>query len=321
MGVHGFANLSLAYADAYESRADAALRIDGQGRMYHAPELHADLNPKDLNKSVAPVAESRVYADGHIALYNDNHFFVARWSPARTTPEAIERLVDLVGWLLPGHPILFCYDVGGWCIERYFTPEFAIKRIRELTDARSCLPARTTHVEQLDPAAASEGPPFLSLAWSLWQQMTAFRERHDGHAFWDLAHSHAVWVNADDDSDLLGMSYVGPRAPIRRHYNESWFQRCFSQSKSWTGHQDRHETRVSKDYETVARSGVPRLDDVVGSLDQENGQRIWLRYRRLILPVPVTDTIPALFVFSELQPNTPFPFFREKRTAAAQGRV
>ena len=105
------------------------------------------------------------------------------------------------------------------------------------------------------------------------------------------------------------MSYVGPMAPIRRHYNESWFQRCFSQGKSWAGSYDRHEFRVSKDYETVAQSGTPRLDDVVGSLDQEDGQRIWLRYRRLILPVPVTDSIPALFVFSELQPNVPFPFF------------
>ena len=192
MGVHGFANLSLGQADAYEPRVEAALCIDDKGRVNRAPELHRDLNPKEMNKSIAPLATGTVYNDGHIALYNDDHFMVARWAPAKTTPQATERLIDLLSWLLPGHPILFCYDVGGWCIERYFSPEFAINRVNELTGARSCLPARTTHVEQLDPAAASGGPPFLSLAWSLWHQMTAYRERHDGHAFWDLAHSHAV---------------------------------------------------------------------------------------------------------------------------------
>ena len=285
------------------------MRIDANGRIGGAPGLLPELDPADLNRSVVPNPGSGIYEFGNISMYRDSHFLVARWSPSKATPAATERLIDVMRWLLPGHAILLCYDVGGWCVERYFSPDLAVRRIRELTTARFCDPVSTTKVQQLEIDLSRTGPPFLSLAWSLWQQMMT-RPVHDReHPFWKLAHSHAVWISADDDSEEMAMSYVGPEAPIRRHYQASWFHECFTRHKNWGNTLSRHERRVAEEYANVASSGRPRLDDVVGSIELENGMSIWLQYKRLILPVPISDHIPAIYIFTELQPNRPFPIF------------
>lgn len=310
MGVQNFANVSLSYPRTYVSTTDGAWSIDERGKIRRAPDLLGELNPSALNKSITPAGFSRIYENGRVAVYKDDYFFVARWSPQTASKAATDYLVDLLGWLLPGQAILLCYEVGGWCVERYFSPAHAASRVRELACAFDSAPLKTTHVEQLEVSAAHKGPPFLALAWSLWQQMMDHGERHDGHAFWNLAHSHAIWITADDNSDELGLSYVGQMAPIRRHYPESWFQTCFAERLAWAGSKNRHESRVSEDYLNVAKSGQPRCDDIVGCINPEGHQNVWLQYRRLILPVPMDGSIPAILVFSELQPNKPFPFLR-----------
>ena len=319
MGVQSFGNMSLAGVLPYSPRADRAMCIDSNGQIRARPGLLSELDPADLNRSVTPTPASGIYDYGTIGMYRDSHFLVARWSPEKATAAATERLIDVLRWLLPGHAILLCYDVGGWCVERYFSPELAVTRIRELTAARNSTPISTTHVERVSIDLSRSGPPFLSLAWSLWHQMMEQNDRDMAHPFWSLARSHAVWIDADDDSDAMSMSYVGPKAPMRRHYRDSWFQECFTRRQNWASTNNRHEQRVAMEYTEVADTGCPRLDNIVGNIDLESGQTVWLQYKRLILPVPVTSNIPAVYVFSELQPNLPFPLFNDRARLLARG--
>lgn len=291
-----------------DNRYGVASRIHSSGVETLAMDLAPELNPHVLNLSVAPIPAVLDYNQGGVATYRDSHFFVVRWNPRslgfRAARFTEQRLRDAT----PGKVILLCYDMGGWCVERLFSPKLAADRFRDLSAAGNLMPLPTTFVRQIDPDARNIVTPFVSLAFSLWRQMMNANCQHAKDAFWRLANKRAVLVSADDDDENLRLSYIGTQAPILRYYGDVWKSEALSVNARKLGAHNRHENRMSREYRDVAHNFQPRLDFVVGHLDLPSGLSTWVQYQRLMLPVPSGGHVPAVQVFTDLLPNASFPF-------------
>ena len=299
-----------------ESKLGVASCIHASGIETLAMNLAPELNPRALNLSIAPVPKGLDYSEGTVATYRDAHFFVIRWNPKQISGQAA-RVTELrIRSATPGKVFLLCYDMGGWCIERLFSPAEAGDRFRALSDAKDLNILPTTFVQSMELGKPDIATPFIGTVYSLWRQMEEQNCEASKTAFWKLATEHGILISADDDDDKLRISYVGQYAPILRYYGEEWKLEALSlQSANWSA-QNRHDTRVSTHYQNVARTGKPRLDVIVGHLDLPNGLSAWVQYQRLSMPIKVGVHIPAVQVFSDLLPNAPFPFLENSWSAA-----
>ena len=291
-----------------DNRFGVASRIHASGVETLAMDLMPELNPHVLNLSVAPLPLGLDYNQGGVATFRDSHFFVIRWNPRRLSARAAHFTEQRLRNASPGKVILLCYDMGGWCIERVFSPHGAADRFRALSSVGNLVPLPTTFVRQTEPNQANIVTPFGSLAYALWRQMVDGKCSEAKEAFWKLANKRAVLASADDDDDTLRLSYIGTQAPILRYYGEDWKAEALSVNSRKLGAHNRHEDRMVQEYRDVARSFKPRLDFVVGHLDLPSGISAWVQYQRLMLPVPSGHRVPAVQVFTDLLPNAAFPF-------------
>lgn len=291
-----------------DNRFGVASRIHSTGVETLAMDLVQELSPYDLNHSVAPVPVALDYDQGSVATYRDSHFFVVRWNPRRLGNRAAVLTERRLRGATPGKVILLCYDMGGWCIERLFSPAEAADRFRDLSSASNLITLPTTFIQQMAPESRNIQTPFVGLAFSLWRQMLENGCGEAKSAFWKLANQRALLVSADDDDDHLQLSYIGKQAPILRYYGQDWKADALGVNARKLGAHNRHETRVNREYLEVARTFKPRLDCVVGHLELPNGLSAWVQYQRLMLPVPSGNHVPAVQVFSDLLPNAAFPF-------------
>jgi len=291
-----------------DNRFGVASRIHASGVETLAMDLMPELNPHVLNLSVAPLPLGLDYNQGGVATFRDSHFFVIRWNPRRLNARAAHFTEQRLRNASPGKVILLCYDMGGWCIERVFSPHGAADRFRALSSVGNLVPLPTTFVRQTEPNQANIVTPFGSLAYALWRQMVDGKCSGAKEAFWKLANKRAVLASADDDDDTLRLSYIGTQAPILRYYGEDWKAEALSVNSRKLGAHNRHEDRMVQEYRDVARSFKPRLDFVVGHLDLPSGISAWVQYQRLMLPVPSGHRVPAVQVFTDLLPNAAFPF-------------
>ena len=291
-----------------DNRFGVASRIHASGVETLAMDLMPELNPHVLNLSVAPLPLGLDYNQGGVATFRDSHFFVIRWNPRRLSARAAHFTEQRLRNASPGKVILLCYDMGGWCIERVFSPHGAADRFRALSSVGNLVPLPTTFVRQTEPNQANIVTQFGSLAYALWRQMVEGKCSEAKEAFWKLANKRAVLASADDDDDTLRLSYIGTQAPILRYYGEDWKAEALSVNSRKLGAHNRHEDRMVQEYRDVARSFKPRLDFVVGHLDLPSGISAWVQYQRLMLPVPSGHRVPAVQVFTDLLPNAAFPF-------------
>ena len=291
-----------------DNRFGVACCIHSSGVESLAMDLVPELDPHLLNLNVAPIAASLDYDSGEVATYRDSHFFVVRWNPRCLSGRVADLTEQRLRGATPGKVILLCYDMGGWCIERLFSPAVAADRFRDLSAIGNVITLPTTFIRQLEPETKNIATPFVSLAFSLWRQMLVNGCDESRKAFWRLANRRALLVSADDDDEHLRLSYIGDQAPILRYYGQDWKSEALSINAGKMGAHNRHETRVNLEYQEVARTFRPRLDLVVGHLDLPNGFSAWVQYQRLMLPIPSGNHVPAVQVFSDLLPNTAFPF-------------
>lgn len=291
-----------------DNRFGVASCIHSSGVETLAMDLAAELNPHILNLSVTPIPAMLDYDQGAVATYRDSHFFVVRWNPLRLGAGAAAMTEQRLRKTTPGKIILLCYDMGGWCIERLFSPDMAADRFRDLSAVGNLTILPTTFVRRLDPEDGSIATPLVSLAYSLWRQMLHSNCNEARNAFWALANKRAVLASADDDDDVLQLSHIGNQAPILRYYGQDWKAEALSVNARQLGANNRHETRMTAEYQEIARSQMPRLDYVVGHLDLPNGLSAWVQYQRLMLPIPSGTHVPAVQVFTDLLPNRAFPF-------------
>ena len=291
-----------------DNRFGVASCIHSSGVETLAMNLAPELNPHALNLSVAPIPIALDYNQGGVATYRDSHYFVVRWNPRHLGDGAARLTEHRLRNATPGMMILLCYDMGGWCIERLYSPTCAADRFRDLSSAGNLSILPTTFVRQLVPETKNIASAFISLGYSLWRQMLENSCEQARAAFWTLANQRALLVSADDDDETLHLSYIGNQAPILRYYGEDWKNEALSVNARKLGAHNRHETRVNSEYHEVARSFQPRLDLVVGHLDLPNGMTAWVQYQRLMLPIPSGNHVPAVQVFTDLLPDAAFPF-------------
>ncbi|RVU36564.1 hypothetical protein EOI86_15355 [Hwanghaeella grinnelliae] len=291
-----------------DTRFGVASRIHASGVETLAVDLMPELNPHALNLSVAPFPLALDYSQGGVATFRDSHFFVIRWNPMRLSARAACFTEQRLRNESPGKVILLCYDMGGWCIERVYSPHGAADRFRALSSAGNLVPLPTTFIRQTEPTEGNIVTPFGRLAFSLWRQMIEKKCPEAKEAFWKLAGTRAVLASADDDDDTLRLSYVGTQAPILRYYGEDWKAEALSVNSRKLGAHNRHEARMNQEYRDVARTFKPRVDFVVGHLELPSGISAWVQYQRLMLPVPSGHHVPAVQVFTDLLPNVAFPF-------------
>ncbi len=290
------------------SKAGVASLIYPTGTEVFPQGLAQELDPSALNFSVVPASEKADYMNGDIATFSDDYFFVLRWNPRFVRPRAANVAEAKLKSARPGQIILLCYEFGGWCVERLFSMDRAVARFRALAALETASPIPTTYLKQLPTDEDHIQAPFTRLALALWRQMVHQSCAQSRTSLFALANKRGILASTDDDKAELHLSYIGKDAPILRYYGNDWKAQALSTNADNLGAQNRHDDRTNKEYTLCALSGEPRLEFVSGHVELSNGLKAWVRYQRLILPVPSGGPVPAIQVFADMLPNLEFPF-------------
>lgn len=241
-------------------------------------EVHADQNGVRLIWDVANVSSASIVAAGCF-LFQQN-------DPVDITLE---------------------FYWGAWNRERHTSPDRATKRIAALAGYRDVEPYRGTKVVKRSMDTVRDEGALIRAAFEAWDAGKSTFLRRLDERFGNIAEFALAFRRNRRDSHLV-FDHIGRASGAVRVFGRDWADTARGRYCDRSQPDFEFDERVCDDYQTVLEKGEPIVDHIRAVIHRDQGDPVWVPYRRLVLPTRDRMGTPMIVSVCDIRQDVAIPF-------------
>ncbi|MCP5370930.1 MAG: hypothetical protein H6907_04285 [Hyphomicrobiales bacterium] len=266
---------------------------------------------------LAPEMMAAQRGAAHATLRLDGGAAVLSWDVRAVAHGALDAAVARLMARPPMARYFLHFFLAGWAREEVTSAGRLARRVAELSAFRGVPMATRHHVVDRDLADMAAESPKLARLFEVWERAG----RHPGtEAMAELAPEALICTRKDGGREYLP-TYIGGRQYLRHLMGNPFCSALLWRGPGILREDSAHASRVYGAYERTLVEG-PLYQHVLTLVDPAEGEPVWARYRRLVVPWRPRAAPPGVLAFGDAadDPDTPFnavPFPPPRSTPAS----